>query len=239
MNKYNPRKGWNSDEMISYYSSKRHSINHLYPSEKYFLTRKFLRPLTSVLDVGCAMGGFSSIFKQLQPKIKYTGIDIIEDFIQVAKKEHVKEGSFKLYSGKGPFPVDNHSLVFSSGILHLCKNWKQLFKQMIQKANEYVLCDFRTIVGDSYDGTFHLGYNAKKNISYHTIYKVLNINELLNFLKRFREIEKIEMYGYEHAPSQKSKNVGKVWMVFCKCWINKNDRKELKEIIIPEELVSL
>jgi len=236
MEKNNPKKGWTSKRMLSFYS-KRCLVKHLYPSERFFLTPEFLSETKSVLDVGCAMGGFFNIFKTLRPNIQYTGIDIIPDFIKITNEKYKGQGIFKIYSGKGSFPTNKkYDLVFASGLLHLIRNWKKMFEHMVEKSRKYILADFRVTTEKSYQGKFLIGYdNNNQKIKYTTAYTVINIKKLIEFLEKFKQIEKIQLYGYERKPSETSKNVKKVWMIFCKCWIGKRQTKNIKEIILEKK----
>lgn len=39
------------------YSSCRTKLEDFYDSERYFLTKEFIKPHTTILDIGCAGGG--------------------------------------------------------------------------------------------------------------------------------------------------------------------------------------
>ena len=79
-------KAWSQTSAIDYYAKHRNQISDLYPSEQVFLPR-VLFPGAKVLDVGCASGGFFNIMRSLEPHIEYTGIDISEAAIELAKTE--------------------------------------------------------------------------------------------------------------------------------------------------------
>ena len=49
----------------------------------------FGEELTSILDIGCGFGDFCFYLKNLKSSIKYTGVDINESLIGVAKRSFV------------------------------------------------------------------------------------------------------------------------------------------------------
>jgi SAM-dependent methyltransferase len=230
--------GWSNRDTVSYYASNRCSLEDLYPSEQYFLKPEFLTDVHSVLDVGCAAGGFLNVFTSLTKDIQYTGIDVVKELIDIAKERYGGYGVFIHYSGKGVLPVNGKfDLVFSSGVMHLIENWKELFEEIVDHAKKFVLVDFRTTTEKSYCGKFIFDLNNKGKEKNATMYRVVNIKEIMDFLAEFKQIKKIEVYGYQRNPSIMSRGVGKVWMIFCKCWIGKRKRREgLDEIIAPKEL---
>ena len=59
--------------------------NDLYLGEKFFLT-KLLFERCSVLDIGCAQGGFYKILRSYLKSFSYTGVDSSERMILAAKK---------------------------------------------------------------------------------------------------------------------------------------------------------
>lgn len=75
---------WSLDNSIEFYKDHRSATEELYESEKVFLP-VILKRVSSVLDVGCAAGGFSKIMKEIQPNIDYTGIDVAPRMIEAAR----------------------------------------------------------------------------------------------------------------------------------------------------------
>ncbi|KGF72269.1 hypothetical protein DO97_11000 [Neosynechococcus sphagnicola sy1] len=77
----------NHPELVDFYSQHRNSPADLYPSERRFLPW-LARQSVSVLDTGCAAGGFSQIWQAYNPGIDYTGIDISAPLIEAAQQLH-------------------------------------------------------------------------------------------------------------------------------------------------------
>ena len=76
---------WNDAEAQHFFSSERKKKNDLYLGEKFFLS-KTLFENCSILDIGCAQGGFYKILKSFLKSFSYTGIDNSEKMIIRAKK---------------------------------------------------------------------------------------------------------------------------------------------------------
>ncbi len=51
---------WNQSVVVEYCESHRLSMQHVYPSEWHYL-KELLRRGMSILDIGCALGGFAGI----------------------------------------------------------------------------------------------------------------------------------------------------------------------------------
>ena len=80
---------WNDFEAQEFFSSERKKKNDLYLGEKFFLT-KLLFERCSILDIGCAQGGFYKILRSYLKSFSYTGVDSSERMILAAKKKYPK-----------------------------------------------------------------------------------------------------------------------------------------------------
>lgn len=213
----NPAEAWAGKDTVQYYTDNRNQYSELYPSEQWFLTREFLGSIRSVLDVGCAAGGFYEIFSGLNPQISYTGMDVVGEFIDQAGKRY-PQAKFVKYAGSGPFPVrEKYDLVFSSGLLHLVDNWKELFTRMTAQSRQTVLADFRLTHGPTYAGTFQPDFEDRERDGPRINYHVINAQDLRAFFKSLADLAAVEAYGYRGRPSRMAEGIADVWMVFFKC----------------------
>lgn len=89
MNNSQLAKSWSSENAIKYYTEHRDSVKELYESEKHFIERVVKNGRT-VLDIGCAAGGFSEIIRKYNKNLDYTGVDISKAMIDQAKKDSQK-----------------------------------------------------------------------------------------------------------------------------------------------------
>lgn len=82
----------------------------------------------SILDVGCGVGDFFDFLKPRVPDISYTGIDILPEMIQEARRRY-PEGTFlsgDMISTR-MFDDCTFDLVFSSGIFNLNMGYNEQF----------------------------------------------------------------------------------------------------------------
>ncbi len=139
-------KAWSKTSAIDFYSQHRQEVSDLYPSEKVFLPR-VLFPGAKVLDVGCASGGFFNIMRSLEPSIEYTGIDISEPAIELAKNKY-SEAQFQVTDGmKIPFDDNSFDLVHCTSVLVIEHRYEEILKEMYRVSNRFVLVDMRLLKG--------------------------------------------------------------------------------------------
>jgi SAM-dependent methyltransferase len=233
--------GWSEDATVDFYANNRNSYDALYKSEKHFLTKDFVSSVESVLDMGCACGGFYNIFKYLNPKIKYTGVDVSPSLLEVAKsKISDEDAEFHLYEGTGKIPVSGKfDLVYCSGILHLIDNWKELFSELTNFSKKFALADFRTTPDKTCSGAYIFDYDHDGVSSNSTNYHAININELLEFFKSLETISKIEVCAYPGKCNDATFNLNcELWMAFFKFTLGKRKNGNIEIVNLPAELHS-
>ena len=74
-------------ELTEFFLTQRSNPDDLYPSERHFLPA-LAAGASSVLDVGCAAGGFIDIWRAFNPDLTYTGVDVSESLIAAARQRH-------------------------------------------------------------------------------------------------------------------------------------------------------
>lgn len=136
------KKSWSHEDAVSYYSTHRNSVADVYESERFFLS-KVIRFGSSVLDIGCAAGGFLNVFKGIDPSVSYTGVDISEEMISQACRLHPGI-DFRVSDGnKLPFENERFDIVFSSGALHMAPNWREILVEGWRVTKKYFVFDVR------------------------------------------------------------------------------------------------
>jgi len=133
---------WSKDDAVHYYSSHRNSISDTYESERFFLSR-YVRPGYSVLDVGCATGGFVHVFYEYEPTVTYTGIDISSEMIEQARKLHPGIRFEVTDANQIPFADDSFNIVFISGALHMAPNWREILREAWRVTKDFIIFDVR------------------------------------------------------------------------------------------------
>jgi SAM-dependent methyltransferase len=213
---------WNQNDTVDFYIHHRQQYDELYESEKFFLNKDFVNSVHSVLDIGCAAGGMSKILRHFNADLTYIGLDVSDKLIQYAKQTiNDPLTRFECYDGIDmPFKNVPFDLVFSSGVLHLVDHYRDVFAQMVERSQQYVLTDFRVTTQPTYTGKMKIDFSNQNDSSGIINYHVINFHELLSFFKSFKRIKKIEIFGYKGNASNMSEGIDDVYMVFFKFFIS-------------------
>ncbi len=195
---------WKSESVKKFYSENRSDLSQLYKSERYFLEKIELKN-SSVLDIGCACGGFYNIFKQLAGVVVYTGIDVSSTLIEEAKRSYPDAAFYVAGGEKIGFGDNAFDLVYSSGVFHLIEDsWKGLYREAYRVSRNKILIDFRLTDKESTRGKIFLDFYGSGEKNY-AVYTILNVFELFDFLNSLDPLPaRISAYGYMHKPSHMS-----------------------------------
>ena len=137
-------KAWSHPGAVDHYAENRHNPDDMWPYERDFLPR-VLFPGANVLDVGCASGGFFNIMRSIEPTIDYTGIDIAQPPIKLAR-ERYPEARFEVTDGLTiPFADGEFDLVHITGVLCIEPRYRELIAEMYRVSNRFVLVDMRLL----------------------------------------------------------------------------------------------
>lgn len=192
---------WATQEKLVFYQQNRCEPKDLYETEQYFLP-DIVQKVNSVLDVGCAAGGFYQIMKHFNPSIKYVGVDITSELISIAKRKY-PQGEFM--EGDGihfTTAPESFDLVYSSGMLHLNSRHGDIVRSMWAQARHYLLCDFRLTFEKPEVGQMDFCSGPQKERSAILPYHVLNVSQLLSSLAALSPRPTcIRAKGYRHAVS--------------------------------------
>ena len=192
---------WAAPDSIQFFSGHRDRVEDLYPSERRFLP-DLLPRVRSVLDIGCAAGGFSNIMKSFNPSLEDTGIDINPVFVRLAA-ERYPDSRFEVGDGiHFQTPAGSYELVHSSGILHLNSRYAEIVSSGYEQASRYLLCDFRLTRGDRVEGTFKVEFEPDEEPRSVLPYIVPNVDELLAMLAALSPApSRVRLHAYYHPPS--------------------------------------
>lgn len=192
-----------NNDYLKFYGRHRCRNSDLYPSEKEILANLDFRR-KSVLDVGCASGGFYSIFKRIAPDVKYFGLDISQELISAAKDRFPEiAGNFYIGQGTGlPFKKNRFDVVFCSSVQAHCRQYQSLFLECWRVAKEYLIFDFRFSFAKK---TRDL---AKENSN--VPYIVLNIKDVFDLINRLKGLKDVKMESYKIIPNRNNLKESKI-----------------------------
>ncbi len=206
---------WKVRDSLEFYQTHRTTPDELYESERFFLPR-IAASVQSILDVGCAAGGFRPIVRTFNPTVRYVGVDIVPEFIELARRRF-PDGEFHVADGLTfPFEPASFDLVHASGVLHLNSRHQEMVQAMWDQSRRYLLCDFRLTRGPSVTGQMALHFGAAASAAAVLPYYVLNVNDLVTFLRSLtpRPIA-VSAKGYTHRVSDMAHlSEGEVIMAF-------------------------
>ena len=134
---------WSDSTLPDYYETHRQSTADLYPSEQFFF-KDLLVEGSSILDIGCALGGLALIVTECLREFSYTGVDISHEMISRATArfpQHrfvwVPESDLAVLDG------EQFDLVFCLGVLHLTRRWRDLVGAAWRHTRRGLLFDLR------------------------------------------------------------------------------------------------
>ena len=132
-------KYWSNKESVESFKIKRE--NDYFLTEKH-LFNKISFKFNSVLDVGCATGNLINLLSTYSKRLDYTGIDIVEEQISIAKKQHSKfrfvNSDLLKYNFRRKF-----DLVNATGLIQHSANYKDIIKKIINLFLKYVIFDIK------------------------------------------------------------------------------------------------
>jgi len=133
---------WSAPAVLRYYEANRDKVEDIYPSERVFLVDA-VQNATSVIDIGCAAGGFSSALREIKPDLVYTGVDVTPGMIDSARSKF-PDDEFQVIDGRHlPFPDDSFDVAICYGVLHMTMDWRELLGEGWRVCRKALLFDLR------------------------------------------------------------------------------------------------
>ena len=228
-------KEWSKQSVIDYYYQHRHDVSDLYPSEKVFLPR-VLFPGAKVLDVGCASGGFFNIMRTFEPNIEYTGIDLSEVALELARNRY-PEAKFVLTEGFDlPFEDNTFDLVHCTSIFNNEPNYQAMLKEMYRVSNRFVIADIRLLkgIGKQQNSIYNIQFEGD-SVEATVPYVVNDADEVANFILRLEPKPKaLRGTGYFHRLAKEAESDAEVCMAIL--LVQKGGRQNGSTVIDTEGL---
>lgn len=199
---------WGLPRVLDFFDEHRASSAEIYPSEWIFL-KDALREGMSVLDIGCAQGGFASVLSEHLQDFSYTGIDISAAMIERASGRHpghrflhLPENDFSVLAG------ERFDLVLVLGILHLHESWRDTIAAAWAMTAGKLVLDTREHAGPTVEDKavsyFRMDFHGGDPTHSTTVlpYIVVNSAEALAVVRdRCPGARRIAHHGYLHPVS--------------------------------------
>lgn len=138
----------NHPDLVAFYTQNRNQPDDLYESEKRFLPALAIRS-ASVLDVGCAAGGFAAIWRHYNPAIEYTGVDVSQVLIEHARQRYPH--GFRFLQGdmsQGlPLSARYAHTVQALGCLHWDTEYAASLRELWRLTDRFLFFDIRLVSG--------------------------------------------------------------------------------------------
>jgi hypothetical protein len=135
---------WSDEAVVRHYTTGRQAVDDLYDSERALLMPAVER-CESVLDVGCAAGGFYRILQALKPGIRYTGLDTSAEMIETARRRY-PEGRFAVSEGGSSYPDGAFDLVLCTGVLLHNPDYRPMLQSLYRTARRGCVIDLPRLV---------------------------------------------------------------------------------------------
>lgn len=199
---------WGLPQVMDFFTDARSRNADVYPSEWFFLSRLLKEGMT-VLDVGCAQGGFASVLSENLKDFRYTGVDVNENMVAAAQNRfpqhkflHVAEGDLSALEG------ETFDLALVLGILHLHEKWRDTLAGAWAATGKTLLYDLRESDGptieDKSRSYFKMDFHGgdARHSETRLPYIIVNAGEALGVTRRYCPgAKKISRYGYVHPVS--------------------------------------
>jgi SAM-dependent methyltransferase len=196
-------------DLLAYYERHRNRPEDLYPSEARFLPW-LAASAGSVLDVGCAAGGFRAIWRQLAPGVRYAGVDLAPTLVQAARRLHPDATFHQGDVLAGLDLPDRYATVVQAlGWLHWVEDSERALRELWRLADRFLFFDLR-IVGDAAEarvGRQHLALVGALDGHTETPYVTVALPELARRLVALGPAV-VYGYGYWGRPSDLAVGVG-------------------------------
>lgn len=199
---------WSRPNVVDFFSKERQTAADLYPSEAQMLASEFKENL-SILDIGCAQGGFAQIFSQKLKQFSYTGVDQSRAMIEKAKSHYPQhkfvQGDFCDMKELSGFSFD---LVICFGVLHLTFDWQKILTAAWASTKGKFIFDLREsgqpTVANKNISYFKMNWNTETqidNVSERLPYIVVNSSAAMAAIEEScPSAKQVEQYGYFHEP---------------------------------------
>lgn len=135
-------------ELVAFYTTHRHRPEDLYDSERRFVPW-LARQSQSLVDVGCAAGGFRAIWRNWNPSLSYIGVDASPELVEAARKLHPDADFVVGDCAEGlELPDAAADSVQALGWLHWEERYPDALAELWRLTGQHLFFDVRLHAGD-------------------------------------------------------------------------------------------
>lgn len=217
---------WGLPGVLHFFDTARSTTGQVYASEWFFLKDRLAEGM-SVLDVGCAQGGFAGMLAENLTSFHYTGIDISADMIERAQTRHPSHTFHHVAEGQDWAALGGEifDLVLVLGILHLHEGWRETIARAWTHTKTCLVLDLREHDGATLEdkalSSFRMDFGGGDEIHAETRlpYVIVNSGEALATVRQLTpDARRLSHFGYLHpvsdsASSPVSKVMANVWCI--------------------------
>ena len=190
-------------ELAAFYATHRRRPEDLYPSERKFVPWLAAQG-SSVLDVGCAAGGFKDIWRHYNPVIRYRGVDLSPSLIDTAQRLH-PDGQFLQGDCAAGLPLPDRcaDVVQALGWLHWEPRYPAAIRELWRLTGTHLFLDVRIRVAGEEDliGRQKLAFAGSWDGRTMTPYVAVGWRAFAQSLLALQPA-RILGYGYRGAPAE-------------------------------------
>jgi SAM-dependent methyltransferase len=189
-------RNWQQSDSVERFANK--AVCDFFRSETYFL-EKIGKELNSVLDVGCASGRFIELIQKYNHDIQYTGIDLVQESIELGQKYYPNADFF--VASAQEFETDKKfDLVNATGVFQHEPKFDELLHRMIRWSEKYILFDIKAAAIEHHLIDIEKSYCESDNDRMY--FNVMSWTEFKQQLLQLRGIESVMVLGYETKPNK-------------------------------------
>lgn len=199
---------WGLSGVLDFFAERRGTSAEVYPSEWFFLKDRLKEGL-SVLDIGCAQGGFAAVIAEHVKDFRYVGADVNPEMIARGRARFPKHTFVAVQEGDfSALGEERFDLVLVLGILHLHETWRATLKAAWARTQGALIFDLREWEGatieDKARAYMTMDFSAKDDLhrAARLPYVLLNAADALHAVRHIcADAARLRHYGYLHAPS--------------------------------------
>lgn len=103
----------------------------------------------SILEAGCAAGGYYCTLRRLLGEINYTGFDTSRMMVERARRHFPNVHYLQASAAQIPFAGDQFDLVLATDVVNFVKEWNLALAELYRVCRRYLVLRLRTLIDNS------------------------------------------------------------------------------------------